>query len=68
MWHQSLKSSRHISKAKCWHPEAARQSCSEEKVFLKTAANLQENPCRSVISTKLLATLLKSHFSMGILL
>ena len=28
----------------------------------------REYPCRSAISVKLLATLLKSHFSMGILL
>ena len=47
--------------------EAVTQRCSYEKVFWKYAANLQENTeVRFQQSCK--ATLLKSHFGMGVLL
>ena len=42
--------------------------CSEEKVFWKYAAHLQENTHAEVwFQESCFATLLKSHFDMGIL-
>ena len=46
------------------YPEAALERCSYKKVFWKYAANLQENTYAEVC----LATLLKSHFGIGVLL
>ena len=49
--------------------EAALQRCSEEKVFWKDAANLQENTHDEVwFQYSCSATLLKSHFGMSALL
>ena len=49
--------------------EAALQRSYWEKVFWKYAANLQENTHAKVLLQEIcFATLLKSHFGMGVLL
>ena len=49
--------------------EIATQRWSLEKVFWKQAANLQENtPSEEWFQQRCKATLLKSHFGMGVLL
>ena len=51
------------------YAEAAIQRCSQEKVFWKYVANLQENTHAKVqFQYSCKATLLKSHFDMGVLL
>ena len=48
--------------------EATIQRCSQENLFWKYAANLQENTHAKVsFQESCLAALLKSHFSMGVL-
>ena len=49
--------------------EAAVQRCSKKNVFLKCAANLHENTHVEVwVQKSCKATLLKSHFGLGVLL